>query len=366
MSSIKDVAAASGVSFYTVSDILNRGREHLYRPETRARVLQAAQALNYRPHRAAQSMRSKKTREIGFVASNFSANGTLANYSVYPFLVGMSHRLIKDGYHVSLVELEEVEVQTSNEWPPVLQEHLFDGLVIHYGLSSQTMHLMPQLDLPVVWWDSGLFEPHSCIFRDEAEVGRVVTQRLIELGHQRIAMMVGQQGWESYSAGQWVHYSYAQRYESYVAEMQAQGLKEAIIKGYEVPSVAEQIQQTQATAIIMAGVNTLSLVSEAAHLLGKRIPHDLSVATLDREARVPLHGMIEIGGMLYDRYETGQQAAAMLLEALAQADQPPPSLKLSGQWTMGRTIAEAPTALEKPPQHPTKPRRKATPKTNRS
>src|SRR6476646_2811506 len=65
MTTVKDIATAVGVSVATVSNALN-GRPNVGRA-TRQRVLRIAQQLDYRPNRAAQAMRTGRTRAIGLV-----------------------------------------------------------------------------------------------------------------------------------------------------------------------------------------------------------------------------------------------------------------------------------------------------------
>jgi DNA-binding LacI/PurR family transcriptional regulator len=63
--SLKDVAAMAGVSVRTVSNVVNRF-PHVA-PETRARVEQALEQLNYRPNLAARNLRRGRSGLIGLV-----------------------------------------------------------------------------------------------------------------------------------------------------------------------------------------------------------------------------------------------------------------------------------------------------------
>jgi LacI family transcriptional regulator len=67
MVTVKDIATAVGVSVATVSNVLND------RPNVgahnRRKVLEVARKLGYRPNRAAQAMRTGRTRTIGLVLS---------------------------------------------------------------------------------------------------------------------------------------------------------------------------------------------------------------------------------------------------------------------------------------------------------
>lgn len=61
---MRDVARASGVSPTTVSFVLNDAVDQTISPDTRARVLAAAAALDYRPHAIARALREGSSRLV--------------------------------------------------------------------------------------------------------------------------------------------------------------------------------------------------------------------------------------------------------------------------------------------------------------
>src|ERR1700733_1792886 len=64
---LKDVAAKLNLSPALVSGVLNN-RPHIWASEeTRTRILEAAQALNYQPNAAAQALSKGKTDTVVFV-----------------------------------------------------------------------------------------------------------------------------------------------------------------------------------------------------------------------------------------------------------------------------------------------------------
>ena len=69
---IHDVAKAAGVAIKTVSRVLND--EPNVRPETRARVLAAAEELQYLPSLSARSLAGRRSFLIGLIYENPSAN----------------------------------------------------------------------------------------------------------------------------------------------------------------------------------------------------------------------------------------------------------------------------------------------------
>jgi len=99
MVSIKDVAQAAGVSTATVSRVLaNKSRVHA---ETRKRVSEAIQQLNYRPNLIARSLRAQKSARIGLVVSDIRN----------PFFTAIS-RAVEDaayeqGYSVLMCNTDE-------------------------------------------------------------------------------------------------------------------------------------------------------------------------------------------------------------------------------------------------------------------
>jgi DNA-binding LacI/PurR family transcriptional regulator len=339
---LKEVAAAAGVSIQTVSDILNCGRQDRYDPETQSRVRKIALKQHYRPQRSGRVLRSQSTGMVGFVAANYSPDDDyLEHYDVYPFLVGASHYLTRHNYHVGLVETAETESANDEELPHCLREKFFDGFIAHWGLAERFQEVVRVLDIPVIWWDVGLFAPHNCLDRDELTITQALTQSLIELGHRRIGLMMGQRTWQQYQlTGKPPHYSYGLRLEGYRAEMRRHNLPEVLLVGYDVAALAAQMQQHQLTAVITQSAANVPLVQLAAQMSGWRVPQDLSIATLDVETRMRPRDR-KIGGMSYDRYTIGQQAAGMLLDTLRSRDKMSPSIKFSGEFSVGDTIGQA-------------------------
>ena len=96
---IHDVARRAGVSVTTVSRALTQ--PELLRPATRERVLDAARKLAYHPNRAARSLITGKTGNIGIVVPDLSN-------PFYPGVVrGAQLRAHQAGYAVFLADSNE-------------------------------------------------------------------------------------------------------------------------------------------------------------------------------------------------------------------------------------------------------------------
>lgn len=105
MATIKEIAEHTGVSIGTVDRVLhNRGRVN---EQTRKRVLEIAQALNYTPNRVAQGLAArKKGLHLGFFAVDEGA---------HPFF-----RQVNQAARKEAAELEKFGVRTSFFKVPVL------------------------------------------------------------------------------------------------------------------------------------------------------------------------------------------------------------------------------------------------------
>lgn len=337
---IKDIAGACGLSINTVSDILNRGRQHLYRPDTREKVIRIAAEMNYRPNRSAQSMRSQHTRVVGFLAANMMAEGILFNHSVYPFLIGMSHYFTERRYHVSLVEVAELEMATSeprSSLPDFLHERFLDGLVVHFGVPESVREMLLQFEIPLIWWDTGNFKPQDCIYRDEPAVARTLLDHFFALGHTRIAMLVDHDALRKYESGVLGHFSFQQRYDTFRETMLARGLEPLQVIGYDGGSIAQQLDAQDITALLVGSVQLQSLLAPCGRL-GWEIPRDLSIGSFDIESR-DYWASLRLSGMGYDRYDYGRRAAQMLHAKIDAPAEPAPSQVIRAEFIDGHSTA---------------------------
>src|SRR4051795_10474047 len=96
-SSIVDVATVAGVSRQTVSNVLN-GRREYYSQNTHDRVLDAMASLGYQPNRAAQTLRSRRSMQIGY--HMFGQQLESVNGFFLHFLQALVKQASRDNYQV--------------------------------------------------------------------------------------------------------------------------------------------------------------------------------------------------------------------------------------------------------------------------
>src|SRR4051794_5166704 len=93
---IRDVAKRAGVSLQSVSNVVN-GRTSQMREETRQRIVQSMQELDYHPNVHARGLRSQRTSTVAFLTID-PATRFLADPFHVAILSGMVDTLREKNY----------------------------------------------------------------------------------------------------------------------------------------------------------------------------------------------------------------------------------------------------------------------------
>ncbi len=181
---IKDVAGRAGVSTATVSHVINETR--FVRDETRQRVLEAIEALNYYPSAIARGLATNSTQTVGLVISD------IANPFFTAVARGVESEMNRHGYHTIFSNTDE-DSPREEKYLQMLSGRRIDGLIIApTGVPSKTLFQMAEASLPIILLDReapGLNAPLISV--DNEGGGYEATKYLIELGHQRIGVLTG-------------------------------------------------------------------------------------------------------------------------------------------------------------------------------
>ena len=177
-----DVARLAEVSQSAVSRTFTPGAS--VSPLTRARIMDAACKLGYRPNAIARTLSTRRSRMIAVVVSNLQNQ-------FYPVVVeGLSQRLQKDGYHVLLFITES---EDADELLVELLPYQVDGIVMaSTHLSSGLAQQIAAARIPVVMFNrSSRAGSVSTVSSDNAGGGRCVAKFLADGGHTRVAYLAG-------------------------------------------------------------------------------------------------------------------------------------------------------------------------------
>ncbi|WP_430868045.1 LacI family DNA-binding transcriptional regulator [Demequina aurantiaca] len=177
---LRDVAQMASVSIKTASRVLNDAPG--VAPLTRAKVLAAMSALDYRPDPAARTLRAGRDRSVGVVVEN------IGDVFVAALVASIESRLSDAGYQVLItsshrdVDRERVIVQD-------FQQRRCAGVIVMPTTEDSLVGLRLG-NLPVVFVDRvGQHAGSQSVVSDDFELTRLATQHLISHGHRRIGIL---------------------------------------------------------------------------------------------------------------------------------------------------------------------------------
>nr|WP_255633243.1 LacI family DNA-binding transcriptional regulator [Demequina sp. TTPB684] len=188
-----DVAKVAGVSFKTVSNVVN-DHPHVSEP-TRIRVQAAIDELGYRPNVSARHLRSGRSGLIGLAVPELSL----------AYFAQLADEVIQAAEKRGLVVLIEQTGGNRDRELEVLRGprlQLIDGLLFSpLGLGIDDAALV-DIDTPLVLLGERIFNgPADHVTMRNVEAAQAATEHLIELGRRRIAVIGAHEGEVIGSAG---------------------------------------------------------------------------------------------------------------------------------------------------------------------
>lgn len=206
---LAEVARHAGVTPATVSNVLrNRGRVG---EVTRQRVLEAIEALGYRPHLPARALAEGRAPTIALMVAS------IANPFYPEFALAVENALRSSGQFLIICNTDG-DPHTGRAYLEQIAGTLSAGvLVMNANLDFDDLRLTELRGAPVVlcMWEKPLEPPGlPCVAVDFRLAGELAARHLIELGHRRIGAIVGSKA----------HGIHAARYDGFVAAMEAAGL----------------------------------------------------------------------------------------------------------------------------------------------
>lgn len=307
MSTIKDVAKRAGVSFTTVSHVLNGTRK--VSEAARQRVEKAVAELGYVPSAIARALKSNQTRILGVLVPN------ITNPFFSELTRGIEDCCRQTDYAVFLCNCDD-DVQRQSRYLQTLLERRVDGLLLAAAAGeAQALAMnLESANVPAVVVDRMLPGLTADLVRVDNDAGaRLAVEHLLSLGHRRIACLSGPPEFEVSRA----------RINGWRAMLARAGVREEpgwLLEGDFTSASGhalgrELISQGQVTAIFASNDLMAAGVLRAAAELGVAVPQQLSVVGFDG---------IDLGSYLspplttagFPIRELGERAAMVLLERI--------------------------------------------------
>jgi len=271
---IKDVATHAGVSFKTVSRVINH--EGTVKPETLEKVNKAIAELNYQPNTAARNLAGAKSYALGFIYDNPNA------YYVIDMQKGILEECGRKGYELLIHPCESTQPDVITSIQQMVKRTQLSGLIISPPLSENQSFIaeLALLDIQFVRLVSGKAnqtQSTSCVIIHDQVAAQSIVEYLISLGHTKIAFISGEKD----------HKSTLERQEGYTQAMHIHKLDinpEWIVEGrYSFDSGVSGAQQLldlkdKPTAIFACNDEIAAGALLAARLAGVEIPNQMSIA----------------------------------------------------------------------------------------
>jgi DNA-binding LacI/PurR family transcriptional regulator len=268
---LDDVAARCGVSYQTVSRVVNNSP--LVTEKTRARVLKAVAELDYRPNLAARRLATQRSNVIGMVGTN------ITYYGPAQVMVSIEETAKRQGYNLMFAGIERPNKAHLAAAIEDLCEHQVDGLVLGVRVTGNIDFVRKLCrGVPFVTLDVGARDVPTVIV-DQQQGARLATQHLLELGHRQIACVAGPPSWSASK----------ERRKGWAEALKHAGLEPgpciegdwSAASGFAAAGRLLESAAGQFTAIVAANDHMALGILRALHAKDIRVPEHISVVGYD-------------------------------------------------------------------------------------
>lgn len=268
--SMRDVARVAGVSHQTVSRVINNHES--IRSQTREKVLEVIDQLQYRPNRAARMLSTNRSHTVGVLAS------TRAQYGPARSIQAIEEAARRRGYFVTTASVTSPDRGEIREALTHLMSQDIEGLVViapQQRVFETIADLAP--DVPYVTLRSAPGERSNTLSVDEITGARLATRHLLDLGHRNVRHLAGPRDWIEAEA----------RMQGFLLEMSDADVPvQAPLLGdwsadFGYRAGLELLRRRDATAYFAANDHMALGLMHAARDLGLDVPGDVSVVGFD-------------------------------------------------------------------------------------
>jgi len=310
MATIKDVAALAGISYTTVSHVVNNTRP--VSQEVRVKVEAAIKSLDYVPSAVARSLKAKTTATIGLLVPN-SLNPYFAELAR-----GIEDYCERNGYCVILCNSDD-NPDKQRSYLRVLLEKRIDGLIVaSAGGDSGLVQGLAGVKTPMVIVDRGLEGVDADLVRIDHEYGAyLATRHLLELGHRDIATIGGP---ATTSVAQMRQAGFRRALKEAGITASPSRMLESDFTSTGGYNAAAMLLESNPPSAIFAGNDMIGIgVLRAAAERNVRVPSQLSVIGFDdiQMSRYVYPALTTVGQSIL---QLGEMAAEVLLRRIATPD----------------------------------------------
>lgn len=269
MASIRDVARKANVGATTVSRVLN-GSGYVSE-DTRKKIEDAMNELNYTPNELARNLFHKKTGIIAVIVPDAS-HPFFAEFvkNVESLLYGM-------GYKMMLCNTVESQ-NNEKEYLDMLNRHIVDGIIT--GCHTLEIEEYGVIKKPIVALDRMLGEDIPMVVSNHKKGGELAAQCLIRCGCKCVIQFVGNMALDS---------PYQERHRAFAKVMKKAGIKvysyELEWNIFEISYFQKVVQQMFELHPEVDGIFGVDMVAvgylKEALMRGKKVPEEIKIVSYD-------------------------------------------------------------------------------------
>lgn len=267
---IKEVAEEAGVSKTTISRFLNNNYGNMSK-ETKEKIAEVIERLNYRPSKQAQALKSKHSYLIGVVVADIS------NLYSSLLLKGIGSILEKSGYQMIIVDAAN-SVKQEKELLEKLIDQNVEGIILQPS-SRQTANydFITERNIPLLLVDRQT-EPEkwSSVMTNNIDSTQEVMEKALAKGYENVVVI--SEPVQDVSTREL-------RYETVKKTMEKAG------KGWKLLEVTDEDQLTESLPPIIADTRKNLLFASNGRVLmdvlawliqhGIKIPEDVGITGFD-------------------------------------------------------------------------------------
>lgn len=319
MATIKDIAAAAGVSPTTVSNVLHNKSQRVS-AETVAHIQEIIRQMGYVPNMFARSLAGSSSRIIGVISNlvPLSSGGFFQDPFHSVLLSGIEQTLRTYGYFLMVRTVESADEMNS-----LMANWNIDGLIMTGAFPREIYQSLLLQKKPFVLIDSHIEDDHILHVRlEDKQGGYIATRHLLEKGHRDILFCCPRM-----EHGGVVR----ERYEGYCQALEEYGLpvREELIcqSSFSINdgiALGRRLAERRDFTAIFATADILAAeLSSGLRQAGRRVPEDVSIVGFD-DANVSRMNCPPLTTVHQDVVGRGAKAVEMLLHTIETGEYAPP------------------------------------------
>lgn len=310
---IKEIAAISGVSTTTVSQILNNKGQR-FSEETRQRVLKAVEEYDYNPDYFAKNMVHRESKTVGMIVPD------VTDLFFSKVIEGVEAYFNKKDYMILLCNSRH-SAEKEKDYIKQLQNRSVAGILL---ASPNSLKLESDLKgSPYILIDRGLNTrtEGNLLVKEYSGVYQAI-QHLIDNGHTKIGMLTNESG----------YYEMTERFDAYYQCMEDNGIEynpkfladgPVTIEGGYI--AAKELLEKEKITALCCGNDQMAIGSyRAAYELGLAIPKDLSIIGFD-DLEISAFLNPPLTTVKQPAFDIGYTAAQYLLQEIEQPNKVVPN-----------------------------------------